>query len=127
MASDCEASTSRTCDVPMPNATAPRAPWVEVWLSPQAMVMPGWVRPSSGPMTCTMPCRSLSRFHRGMPNSRQFPSSAESIASANGSANGRAWSRVGMMWSVVAKVRSGNATPMPRDRSMSNACGVVTS
>ena len=30
MASDCDASTSRTCDVPMPSATAPRAPWVEV-------------------------------------------------------------------------------------------------
>ncbi len=23
--------------------------------SPQTTVMPGWVRPSSGPMTCTMP------------------------------------------------------------------------
>ena len=89
--------------------------------------MPGWVSPSSGPMTCTMPWRSLSRFQSGMPNSRQFRSRADSIASARGSAKGRAWSRVGMMWSVVANVRSGNATPMPRDRSMSNACGVVTS
>ena len=33
----------------MPNANEPKAPWVAVWLSPQAMVMPGsWVRPSSG-------------------------------------------------------------------------------
>ena len=31
------------------------------------------------------------------------------------------------MWSVVANVRSGNATVTPRARSMSNACGVVTS
>ena len=56
IARHCDASTSRTCDVPMPNATAPNAPCVEVWLSPQAIVMPGCVRPSSGPMTCTMPC-----------------------------------------------------------------------
>ena len=52
---------ARTCStslVPMPNASAPNAPWVDVWLSPQTMVMPGWVRPSSGPMMWTMPCRA---------------------------------------------------------------------
>ncbi len=49
------ASTCSTSLVPMPKASAPKAPWVEVWLSPQTMVMPGWVSPSSGPMTCTMP------------------------------------------------------------------------
>ena len=55
----CDASTSRTWDVPMPNAIAPNAPCVDVWLSPQAIVMPGCVSPSSGPMTCTMPCWPL--------------------------------------------------------------------
>ena len=57
LASDrvCVASTSRTCEVPMPKAMAPSAPWVEVCESPQAMVMPGWLSPSSGPITCTMP------------------------------------------------------------------------
>ena len=50
------ASTCSTSLVPMPKARAPKAPWVAVWLSPQTMVMPGWVRPSSGPMTWTMPC-----------------------------------------------------------------------
>ena len=39
--------------------STPNAPWVEVWLSPHTMVMPGWVRPNSGPITCTMPLRSL--------------------------------------------------------------------
>ena len=39
----------------MPKASAPKAPCVEVWLSPHTMVMPGWVRPSSGPMMWTMP------------------------------------------------------------------------
>ena len=51
------ASTWAACEVPMPNATAPSAPCVEVWLSPQTRVIPGLVRPSSGPTTCTMPWR----------------------------------------------------------------------
>ena len=49
------ASTISTSDVPMPNASAPNAPWVAVCESPHTMVMPGCVRPSSGPMTWTMP------------------------------------------------------------------------
>jgi hypothetical protein len=44
----CVASTWPTSLVPMPKASAPNAPCVAVWLSPQTMVMPGWVRPSSG-------------------------------------------------------------------------------
>ena len=43
----------------MPNASAPSAPWVEVWQSPHTIIMPGWVRPCSGPTTCTMPCRAV--------------------------------------------------------------------
>ena len=39
------ASTCSTSLVPMPKASAPNAPWVEVCESPQTMVMPGWVRP----------------------------------------------------------------------------------
>ena len=35
------AITCSTSDVPMPNARAPIAPWVDVWLSPQTMVVPG--------------------------------------------------------------------------------------
>ncbi len=54
----CVARTCSTSEVPMPKAKAPKAPCVEVWLSPQTMVMPGCVRPSSGPITCTIPwCR----------------------------------------------------------------------
>ncbi len=34
-----------------PEGEGTNAPWVAVWLSPQTIVMPGWVRPSSGPMT----------------------------------------------------------------------------
>ena len=50
------ASTCSTSEVPMPRASAPKAPWVEVWLSPQTMVVPGRVKPCSGPMMCTTPC-----------------------------------------------------------------------
>ena len=55
----CAASTCSTSDVPMPNASAPNAPWVEVWLSPQTIVLPGCVSPSSGPITWTIPSRPL--------------------------------------------------------------------
>ena len=51
----CVASTCSTSEVPMPCASAPNAPWVEVWLSPQTMVVPGSVKPCSGPITWTMP------------------------------------------------------------------------
>ena len=51
------ASTCSTSLVPMPCASAPKAPWVEVCESPQTMVVPGSVKPCSGPTTCTMPWR----------------------------------------------------------------------
>ena len=54
------ASTCSTSLVPMPCASAPKAPWVEVWLSPHTMVVPGSVKPCSGPITCTMPWRTSS-------------------------------------------------------------------
>ena len=50
------ASTCSTSLVPIPNASAPNAPCVAVCESPHTIVMPGWVRPSCGPITCTMPC-----------------------------------------------------------------------
>ena len=55
----CVASTCSTSDVPTPIARAPKAPCVEVWLSPHTIVFPGCVRPSSGPITWTIPSRPL--------------------------------------------------------------------
>ena len=52
------ASTCSTSLVPIGMASAPKAPWVAVWESPQAIVMPGCVMPSSGPITWTIPWRS---------------------------------------------------------------------
>ena len=43
----------------MPCASAPKAPWVEVWLSPQTIVVPGSVKPCSGPMMWTTPCLEI--------------------------------------------------------------------
>ena len=51
----CVAMTCSTSLVPMPKASAPKAPCVEVCESPQTMVMPGLVAPSSGPIMWTMP------------------------------------------------------------------------
>jgi len=53
--------------VPMPKASAPMAPWVEVWLSPQTMVVPGSEMPCSGPMMWTMPCCALEDREYGHP------------------------------------------------------------
>ena len=54
------ASTCSTSLVPIPKASAPKAPCVEVWLSPQTIVVPGSVVPCSGPIPWTMPCRTSS-------------------------------------------------------------------
>ena len=55
----CVASTCSTSEVPIPNASAPKAPWVEVCESPQTIVSPGCVSPCSGPITWTIPSRPL--------------------------------------------------------------------
>ena len=110
------ASTCSTSLVPMPNASAPNAPCVAVWLSPQTTVMPGWVRPSSGPITCTTPWRSLWMPRHTMPNSAQLASSFAICLAAIASAMGSVRSVVGMLWSTVAMVRPGRRTFNPRSR-----------
>ena len=85
----------------------PKAPWVEVWESPQAIVVPGWVMPCSGPTMWTMPCLPVGRSKKVMPFSAQFLRSALIMASARSSLKGSARSSVGTMWSTVAKVRCG--------------------
>ena len=84
----CVASTCSTSDVPTPNASAPNAPCVEVWLSPQTIVIPGCVSPSSGPITWTIPSRPLPVAKSGTPNSSQFRRKASSCALASGSVTG---------------------------------------
>ena len=84
------ASTCSTSLVPMPNASAPNAPCVAVWLSPQTIVMPGRVRPCSGPMTWTMPWPGSPIGKLVMPNSAVFSRSTSTWRAEIGSAIG--WS-----------------------------------
>ena len=82
----CVASTCATSLAPMPKASAPSAPWLDVWLSPQTTVMPGSVRPSSGPATCTMPCLGSASSKARMPAPRAFFSKVSMMPRISGSA-----------------------------------------
>ena len=113
----------------MPNASAPIAPCVEVCESPQTIVVPGRLMPSSGPMMCTMPWRTSRIGMYGTPNSTTFFSSVWTwmrLSSSLMSAGVRA-PTVGMLWSATAIVRSGRRSLRPAKRRPSNACGLVTS
>ena len=123
---------ARTCStslVPIPNASAPNAPWVAVCESPQTIVMPGWVTPSSGPITCTMPWRALPIEYSGMPNSSQLRSSVCTWTRLSSSRmrSETGVPSVGTLWSAVASVRSGRRTSRPSTRRPSNAWALVTS
>src|SRR4051794_15415066 len=113
----------------MPNASAPNAPCVAVWLSPQTIVIPGCVRPSSGPITWTIPWRSEPSEYSGTPNSAQLRSSVSTCVRLSSSRIRAATGvpSVGTLWSAVASVRSGRRTGRPASRSASKACGLVTS
>ncbi len=104
------ASTCSTSEVPIPIASAPNAPCVDVWLSPQTTVVPGWVRPSCGPMMWTMPCSASPIGCSRMPNSSQLRRSVSTWVREIGSAIGLSMSTVGTLWSSVAIVRSGRRT-----------------
>ena len=122
----CVASTCSTSDVPMPKASAPNAPCVDVWLSPQTIVIPGCERPSSGPITCTIPSRPLPVANRRTPNSSQFARKRVELRARErvGDRARRASGRCGPSSRRSGRVgaRGGRAT-----RSASNACGLVTS
>lgn len=121
------ASTCSTSEVPMPWASAPKAPWVEVWLSPHTMVVPGRVKPCSGPMTWTMPWRLSSSLKYSTPKSRAFSASVSTWVRLSGSSIPKRRSVVGTLWSTTASVREGEWTRRPARRKPSKACGLVTS
>ena len=70
----CVANTCSTSLVPIPNANAPNAPCVAVCESPHTTVVPGNVKPCSGPMMCTMPCLLSSIPKYVIPKSFTFSS-----------------------------------------------------
>ena len=88
---------------------------------PHTMVMPGWVSPSCGPTTCTMPCSMSPSGCRRSPNSAQLARSASICVRLVRSAIGLSISRVGVLWSSVAIVRSTLRSGRPSARSPSKA------
>jgi hypothetical protein len=80
----------------MPKASAPNAPCVLVWLSPQTMVMPGCVTPISGPTTWTMPWIGPSMSHKVMPKSSQFWRNVRTCVAASAGHSAMSVPRVGM-------------------------------
>ena len=84
----CEASTISTSLVPMPNATAPMAPWVDVCESPHTIVMPGSVSPRSGPTTWIMPFFGFIMPKWFSPNSSAFLASVSTCVRDTSSAIG---------------------------------------
>ena len=122
----CVASTCSTSEVPMPKASAPKAPWVAVWESPHTMVAPGRVKPCSGPTTWTMPLRASGTSNSGTPKAAQF-SRRVSICSRESSASPVSLGSVAMLWSITASVRAGRRTLRPARRKPSKAWGLVTS
>ena len=79
----CVASTCATSVAPIPNASAPSAPCVDVWLSPHTISIPGRDSPCSGATTCTMPWRASSRPNIGMPARDASSCSAWAIRAAS--------------------------------------------
>ena len=121
------ASTCSLSEVPMPKASAPNAPWVAVWLSQHTTVVPGRVKPCSGPMTWTMPWRGSSMSNTSTPNSSLFALRVSTRSRDSGSSIPRLRSVVGTLWSATARVASVRRTLRPAKRSPSNAYGERTS
>ena len=123
----CVAKTCSTSDVPIPKARAPKAPCVAVWLSPQTIVIPGCVKPCSGPMTWTIPCLSSIILKYGIPKSFTFWSKASTWILDSSSSIPEALSVVGTLWSATANVLFGEFTVLPDILKPSKAWGLVTS
>ena len=58
-----------------------KAPWVDVCESPHTTVIPGWVAPSSGPITCTMPWAESPSWWSSIPKSAVLRLSCATCAS----------------------------------------------
>ena len=69
--------------------SAPNAPCVAVWLSPQTMVMPGCVSPIRARSRARFPAWRSSRSYRRMPNSRQLSRSVSICCLEMGSGIGK--------------------------------------
>ena len=123
----CVARTCSTSEVPIPNAKAPNAPCVAVWLSPQTITVPGCVKPCSGPMIWTIPCLLSFIPKYWTPNSLQLFSKVSTWILDSASAIPLDLSVVGTLWSATASVKPGCLTFLLEFLNPSKACGLVTS
>ena len=98
----CVASTCSSSDEPMPKASEPMPPWVQVWLSPHTRVVPGKVRPCSGPTIWTMPLPSWPMSNRRMPNFLVFSRRPFSSGAPGGKVSSVRPGMVEIAWSGVA-------------------------
>ena len=129
----CVASTCPTSVVPMPKASAPNAPCVLVWLSPQTMVMPG----------CVSAELRADDVHDAAPvvlQPEQLDAElARSCASSCRTCRAADSTAIGTPPNDLRRCRSASSDPSsracgpggarcrPRARSTSKACGEVTS
>ena len=108
----------------MPNAIAPKAPCVEVCESPQTIVMPGWVRPSRGPTTWTMPLLDVTERVQA---DAELLGVASAACPPGSSTRGPRWAcpsrACGTLWSSVARVRSGRRTLRPQAKAVERLRG----
>ena len=121
------ARTISTSLVPIPNASAPNAPWVAVCESPQTIVMPGWVRPELRPDDVD---DALARRAEAVERDAELRAVARQLVDLGRGhrIDDRQAARVGR-----DRVVGGRDGPLgvpdarPRARSPENACGDVTS
>ena len=111
----------------MPKASAPNAPCVAVWLSPQTMVMPGrrqaLLRPDDvHDALADVDHGEIGHAELGDVLLQRLDLDARLLVRCRGC--GRV---VGMLWSATAMVASGRRTWRPAMRRPSKACGLVTS
>ena len=123
VASACSASVD-----PMPHASAPTAPCVQVWLSGATSVSPGSTSPSSGDTTWTMPWSGWPMSNRVMPAAAQ--AARVSVMNAVPPGIVVASPRPGIVstiWSIAAKARAGSATLRPAAERLLSAAAPVRS
>ena len=122
------ASACSTSVDPMPHASAPTAPCVQLWLSGATSVSPGRTMPSSGETTWTMPWSGWPMSNSVMPAAAQ----AARVCVMNAVPPGIIVAsprpgNVSMIWSIAAKARAGSATVRPAAARLFNAAAPVRS
>jgi hypothetical protein len=111
----------------MPCASAPKAPWVEVWLSPQTIVVPGQGEALLGADDVDDALADIEFVEIFDAEILGVPGERLDLDAAFFFGDALERSVVGMLWSTTASVLCGAWTLRPVMRRPSKACGLVTS